>query len=191
MENNKLLVCTTPIPGLIIIRLHPHTDKRGSFRENLNVEKLKSLEVFSDFNIVQWNVSENLPRGVVRGLHAEPWNKYVNVLSGDAFGAFVDLRPGHERKLYTTHLDSDTAVFVPKGVANSYQTLTPNTMYGYLTDALWQSNINYLAINVADPDLNIRWTIPLDQSIISAKDKANPFLSSLGLSELNEKEITK
>ena len=47
-----------------------------------------------DFGPVQNNVSFNTAAGVTRGIHAEPWDKYVTVASGRVFGAWVDLRPG-------------------------------------------------------------------------------------------------
>ena len=48
----------------------------------------------ADFDPVQNNISFNTSVGTTRGIHAEPWDKYVSVASGRIFGAWVDLRAG-------------------------------------------------------------------------------------------------
>lgn len=47
-----------------------------------------------DFGPVQNNISFNASPGVTRGIHAEPWDKYISVATGKVFGAWVDLREG-------------------------------------------------------------------------------------------------
>ncbi len=89
-----------------------------------------------DFGPVQHSLAFNTDRGVNRGFHAEPWDKLVSVAHGRIFGAWVDLRPGAGfGTVVTEELGPDKAVFVPRGVANSYQTLEPETVYSYLVNA--------------------------------------------------------
>ena len=65
-------------------------------------------------------------RGTTRGIHAEPWDKFVSVATGRVFGAWVDLREGPTfGTVFTAELDPSRAVFVPRGVGNAYQTLEP------------------------------------------------------------------
>ena len=118
-----LAVETTAIPGLLVVRLPVHADSRGWFKEGWQREKMTALGL-PDFGPVQQNVSFNAARGATRGIHAEPWDKFVSVSTGRAFGAWVDLRAG-ETFGTTVHLELDpsVAVFVPRGVGNSYQTL--------------------------------------------------------------------
>ena len=79
-----------------------------------------------DFGPVQNNISFNDEVGVTRGIHAEPWDKFVSVATGRVFGAWVDLRDGPSfGAVYTCEIDPSVAVFVPKGVGNAYQTLEP------------------------------------------------------------------
>lgn len=174
----SILVLKSPIPDLLVIHLPVLKDERGSFQEKFQKEKLVKLGFPSDFIPVQQNVSFNKERGVTRGLHAEPWNKYVTIIQGQVFAAFVDLRPDNNPSLYSICLDQNTAIYIPKGVANSYQTLTPDVYYSYLVDDHWKEGVTYPALNVADPKLNIRWPIPLEKAIISEKDKNNPFLEA-------------
>ena len=34
------------------------------------------------FEPVQWNIATNKKKGTLRGIHAEPWDKYVHMVSG-------------------------------------------------------------------------------------------------------------
>ena len=73
--------------------------------------------------------------GTTRGIHAEPWDKFVSVATGRIFGAWVDLRDGPTfGTVFTAELDPSRAVFVPRGVGNAFQTLEPNTAYIYLVN---------------------------------------------------------
>jgi dTDP-4-dehydrorhamnose 3,5-epimerase len=127
-------------------------------------------------------MSFNDKRGTTRGLHAEPWNKLVSVGTGKVFGAWVDLREGKTfGNVFTTEIDPSVSVFVPKGVANSYQTLTDNVLYSYLVDAHWSPDAQYKSLNLADPTVNIAWPIPLTQAELSEKDKSNPYLNDIEL----------
>ena len=166
------------IPGLFKFNLEKITDERGYFQEKFQKEKLVKLGLPADFNPVQNNISYNEEKGVTRGLHAEPWEKYITIVHGKVFCAFLDLRPGDSfGKVVTMELDENQAVFLPKDVANSYQTLSSNVYYSYLVSAHWRPEIKYKAVNVADPSLNINWPIPLHQAIISLKDTQNPNLN--------------
>ena len=77
-----------------------------------------------DFGPVQNNVSFNSTRGTTRGVHAEPWDKCVSVSNGAVFGAWVDLRKGPTfGAVFSMTIDPSTAVFVPRGDGNAFQTL--------------------------------------------------------------------
>ena len=94
MEFEKeLRVTETNIPGLLVFDLPVHGDNRGWFKENWQRAKMTAL-CLPDFGPVQNNISFNAKRGVTRGIHAEPWDKYISVATGEIFGAWVDLRPG-------------------------------------------------------------------------------------------------
>ncbi len=175
----ELAVHETNIPGFYTIDLDLRGDNRGWFKENYQKAKLEKLGLPA-FEIVQNNLSFNAERGVTRGLHAEPWEKYISVATGKVLGAWVDLRqgPSFGQKL-TVEITPDKAVFVPRGVANGYQTLEPNVAYTYLVNAHWSPEAAYTFVNLFDPELGIDWPIDREQAICSEKDLAHPLLKDV------------
>ena len=174
-----LTIETTPIDGMLVVRLQVHGDNRGWFKENWQREKMVALGL-PDFVPVQNNMSYNAEIGTTRGIHAEPWDKFVSSAQGRYFGAWVDLRDGAGYgTAFTIEVDESVAVFVPRGVGNAYQTLTENVTYTYLVNDHWSADkINdYSYINLADETIAIPWPIPLDQVQISEKDLAHPGLA--------------
>ncbi|AXA97141.1 bifunctional dTDP-4-dehydrorhamnose 3,5-epimerase family protein/NAD(P)-dependent oxidoreductase [Microbacterium sp. PM5] len=175
----QLTVTDTPIPGLVVFDLPVHGDARGWFKENWQREKMTALGL-PDFGPVQNNISFNDAVGTTRGIHAEPWDKWVSVATGRIFGAWVDLREGPTfGAVYTTELDPSKAIFVPRGVGNSYQTLEADTAYTYLVNDHWSPTAEYSFLNLADETAGIDWPIPLDQVEISEKDKNHPRLAQV------------
>ncbi len=175
----QLSVVETSIPGLLVVDLPVHGDSRGWFKENWQREKMTALGL-PDFGPVQNNISFNDGIGTTRGIHAEPWDKWVSVATGRIFGAWVDLREGPTfGTVFTTELDPSRAIFVPRGVGNSYQTLETNTAYTYLVNDHWSPNAAYSFLNLADETAAIDWPIPLSDVEISPKDLNHPRLAEI------------
>lgn len=162
----------TTIDGLLLVRLDVHGDNRGWFKENWQREKMVAAGL-PDFKPVQNSVSLSAKKGATRGLHAEPWDKFISVTTGRAFCAWCDLREGSETygQLVTAEVGPDTAVFVPRGVANGFQALEDDTAYTYLVTAHWSPDAHYAAVNLDMVD----W--PLEPTEISEKDLAHPQLA--------------
>ena len=177
-----LRVTETGIQGLRVLDLPVHGDSRGWFKENWQRAKMTAIGV-PDLRVVQNNVSYNAERGVTRGIHAEPWDKFISVAAGSVFGAWVDLREGSATygRSYTTTLDPSRAIYVPRGVGNSFQALEDGTAYTYLVDAHWSAELKgtYTFVNLADPELGIEWPIPLDQATVSEADLHHPMLADV------------
>ena len=180
LEFEKELTATaTNIPGMLVFDLPVHGDSRGWFKENWQREKMRAVGL-PDMGPVQNNISFNDQKGVTRGIHAEPWDKFISVACGRVFGAWVDLRPGKSfGQVYTCELDPSRAIYVPRGVGNSYQALEDGTAYTYLVNAHWSAELKstYTFVNLADPDLGIEWPIPLSECELSEADKAHPVLA--------------
>lgn len=179
--NKELKVTETNIPGLLIFDLPVFGDNRGWFKENWQREKMTKIGL-PDFGPVQNNISFNAKKGVTRGIHAEPWDKYISVGAGEIFGAWVDLREDKSfGQVFTAKIDSTKAVFVPRGVGNSFQALRNNTVYTYLVNDHWSAELLpfYVAVNLNDTKLGIKWPIDLSQAEISEKDTKNPPLSEV------------
>ena len=175
----ELTARTTNIPGMLVFDLPVHGDARGWFKENWQREKMCALGL-PDLGPVQNNISFNAERGVTRGIHAEPWDKYISVATGSVFGAWVDLRPGKSfGEVYTCVIDPSKAIYVPRGVGNSYQALEDGTAYTYLVNAHWSAELKktYTFVNLADPGLGIEWPIPLSECELSEADRDHPMLA--------------
>ena len=176
---HELAVRETVIPGFYEINLAVHGDNRGWFKENYQKAKLEALGLPA-FDIVQNNFSFNAEKGVTRGLHAEPWEKFVSVANGRVFGAWVDLRLGPSfGQTLSLEITPGKAVYVPRGVANGYQTLEENVTYTYLVNDHWSPDSKYTFVNLFDPVLGIKWPIPQEQAIISDKDTGHPLLADV------------
>lgn len=178
-DYSELTVRDTTIPGFYIVNLVVNGDNRGWFKENYQKEKMEALGL-PEFEVVQNNFSYNQQAGVTRGLHAEPWEKFISVANGSVFGAWVDLREGDTfGQTLTLKINPGVAVFVPRGVANGYQTLEPNVTYTYLVNDHWSPKAEYTFVNLFDPELNIDWPIGEERAIISEKDAAHPLLKDV------------
>ncbi len=176
--SKELSIQQTTIPGLLILDLPVFGDARGWFKENWQNEKMTKLGL-PKLNTVQNNISFNTEKGATRGIHAEPWDKYISIASGRIFGAWVDLRQGDSfGAVYTAELDPTKAIFVPRGVGNSFQALEDNTVYTYLVNDHWsaEAQSQYTFLNLADETIDIKWPIPLDKAELSDKDKNHPKL---------------
>ena len=183
MEYGKQLSAQkTGIEGLVLLDLAVHGDNRGWFKENWQRAKMTALGI-PDLRVVQNNISFNAERGVTRGIHAEPWDKFISIGSGSVFGAWVDLREGSPTfgSVFTATLDPSKAIFVPRGVGNSFQALENDTVYTYLVDAHWSAELKktYTFVNLADPELAIEWPIPLSECELSDADRNHPMLADV------------
>lgn len=178
---DRLGVHSTQIPGLLVVDLPTPGDNRGWFKENWQRAKMTELGL-PDFGPVQNNISFNSQAGATRGLHAEPWDKYVSVATGRIFGAWVDLREGPSfGTSFCLELGPERGVFVPRGVANGYQALEDATAYTYLVNEHWSpaARSSYTYLNLADETVAVPWPIPLDQAEISDADRAHPRLADV------------
>ncbi|MFA5889532.1 MAG: dTDP-4-dehydrorhamnose 3,5-epimerase [Actinomycetota bacterium] len=175
----------TVLDEVLLFELTLHPDERGHFREVYHAERMGPMGL-DGFVPVQQNVSANV-RGALRGIHAEPWNKFIHVQHGEAFSVIVDLRP--ESTTFGAHqaftLTPEVALYVPKGFGNSFQAVSDTAVYSYLVDAHWQAGLVYPAVAFDDPDLAIEWPITDGEMIVSDKDRKNPSLrecaASLGI----------
>ncbi|HSW66700.1 MAG TPA: dTDP-4-dehydrorhamnose 3,5-epimerase [Bacillota bacterium] len=173
---------TTDIPGLLIFDVTYVGDERGYFQEKYQKAKLVAAGLPEAFNVVQNSLSYNKEKGVTRGFHAEPWDKYIAVITGKVFAAYVDLRKGDSfGKVVTVEITPNTTVFLPKGVANSFQTLEPDTYYLYSVNAHWSADNydQYCFANLSDPEIGVAWPVPLDEAIMSDRDRNHPLLKDV------------
>lgn len=171
------------IAGLLVIRMKQVTDERGTVRE------LFRHSAFAGAGVTagpwhQVNVTETA-QGAIRGLHGEAMTKLVSIVHGEAFGAYVDVRPESPTrgKVVTVGLTKGTQVLVPAGVCNGFQSVSPGiSQYLYCFDSEWKPGMPGVAVNPLDPALGIQWPIPVDASDraqLSAKDAGLPGLDEV------------
>jgi dTDP-4-dehydrorhamnose 3,5-epimerase len=178
-----LAVAPTAIDGLHVITMKQVTEERGTVREFYRESAFVDAGLPSLGPWVQVNATET-QRGGVRGLHAEDMTKLVAVVSGEAFGAYVDARPGSPSRgeVVTLTLRPGTQVLVPRGVANGFQATVDATQYLYCFDREWQPGMSGVACSPIDPALGIEWPVPIDptnRSQISEKDLNAPMFADL------------
>ena len=172
------------IPGMLEFDIPVHGDNRGWFKENFQKEKMLPLGFPNSFfseDKLQNNVSFSR-KNVLRGLHAEPWDKYISVAdNGRVLGAWVDLREGESfGNVYQTEIDASKGIFVPCGVANGFQVLSDVVAYSYLVNDYWALELKpkYAFVNYADPTLGIKWE-DVTNAEVSDADKNHPLLKDV------------
>lgn len=165
-------ISETAIPGVRRIALEMKPNDDGWFKENFHRAKLAELGM----DVVQHNIAYFEDAGILRGIHAEPWDKYLSPSSGRVFAAIVELRPGAGfGRVETFELGPSDALYVPRGVGNSFCTLTPHTTYDFLVNEPWSPE--RVAVDPFDPELAIEW--PALQLKYTEKDAANPPLAQV------------
>jgi len=169
----------TEFEGLFIIEFESYIDDRGIFRVVFNKLNLKSHLGF-DIEFCQDNQVYST-KNVLRGLHfqANPHSqsKLVYVSSGSILDIAVDLRKNSKTygKYFSYNLSAKNskALFIPKGFAHGYLSLSDKTCVNYKVDNYYNMNFER-GISFDDKFLNINWGISKDEIILSQKDSQFP-----------------
>ena len=176
----------TAIEGLFFIPHKHFPDDRGFYSELARTPEIDAL-TGTTFVTQQLNQSRS-NQNVIRGIHAENWNKLVTVTNGACFCALVDIRKDsptygkHETLLLGTTEDVlKGSIFISSGIGNSFCVVNGPADYVYAVDEIWaqRDTSGDTAINLFDPDINIQWPIAKGDMIISERD-----LHSVNLKDL-------
>ena len=168
----------TSIDGLFFVEKSFHEDERGFFSEIGRIPEIEAV-TGQTFIVKQINHARSI-KNVVRGIHAEGWNKFIFVTAGKAYCALVDLRPQSPTyKTIETFILGfgegalDGSLYVPIGVGNSYAVLDGPMDYVYFVDRLYadRDKSGDAAISLFDPKLAIDWPIGKEAMILSERDK--------------------
>ncbi|MDR1634207.1 MAG: dTDP-4-dehydrorhamnose 3,5-epimerase family protein [Bifidobacteriaceae bacterium] len=179
-RNRELVSTPTSIPGLVVVDLVVHQDGRGWWKETFDAAHLEDIGLPAGFVPHRWCSNASKKAGVTRGIHAELANKYVTLERGEILAVIVDLRRGEGFGGYERiHLTVGRGLLIPVGCGNSYQTLTDDVHYAYLTDQNIAPTRPVTRVSLADPALAIAWPIPLEEATVLDEDRWNPTLSQV------------
>ena len=171
---------TVRLEGCRLIKNLNHVDNRGSFRKILPL--IDELEL-THFPICQVNISTNILRGTIRGLHyqVEPFleAKLISCIKGSVMDVLLDMRPTSETygKYASYHLTPGSgSLLVPPLVAHGFQSLEDETTLLYLHSNDYSPDYSQ-GVNPLDPGIGISWPLPI--SSISESDRNLPSFSEV------------
>ena len=154
-----MILRETGLGGLLEVHPERHADARGHFARTYDVEQLGP--------VVQMSTSFNVHAGTLRGMHlqAEPHgeDKLVRCTRGAVFDVAVDLRPGsptqHAWHGVELSADNGVALWIPRGFAHGFQTLTDDAEVLYAMSTPFVDGAGY-GVRWDDPAFGIAWPEP-------------------------------
>lgn len=167
----------TPLAGALLVDLERHGDERGFFARLFCAHEFAARGLCT--GLVQISTSLSAPRHTLRGMHYQlpphAETKLVRCLAGALFDVIVDLRP--DSPTYGASFGAElsaanrTMMYVPKGFAHGFLTLTENTEILYLMDEFYAPQ-SARGIRWNDEDLGIAW--PQTPAVVSERDASYP-----------------
>ncbi len=169
----------TPLAGAFVVDLDKHGDDRGYFARAFCAREFAEQGLATVF--VQANMSLNREAGTLRGLHFQnapaQETKFVRCVTGALYDVIVDNRPDSPTYLQSfgaeLSAENGRALYVPKGFAHGFLTLTPDSTASYLVDEFYTPEAEG-GLRYDDPVLGIDW--PGEVRVISPKDAAWPLI---------------
>lgn len=177
-------ILKTAIEGVVIIEPQITKDEYGNYiYESFSQREFN--EKVTPVTFVQDNESMS-SYGVIRGLHfqREPYaqSKLVRCVKGKVLDVAVDIRK--DSPTFGQHVavelsaENHRQVFIPKGFAHGFAVLSDVAIFQYKCDEFYHPEAEG-GILLNDSSLGINWQIPLEDAILSDKDKKHPLLKDL------------
>ena len=173
-------VLDTQIPDVKIITPDVFGDARGYFMETWQLDR------YALGNFVQDNVSLS-QKNTLRGLHIQSpaQGKLVQVLLGSVFDVAVDVRVNspYFGKWVGVELSAENhrQLWVPAGFAHGFCVTSETALFMYKCTAYYCPQ-REICIAWDDPEIGIAW--PIENPLLSNKDKAGRLLNSISKDEL-------
>ena len=170
------------IPEVLLLTPRRHGDARGWFSETYTRRDLAAAGVNDAF--LQDNQAYSSVRGTLRGLHLQippdPISKLIRCLKGAIFDVAVDVRAGSPTygRWVGAELTADNGaqLYVPRGFAHAYMTLTADTEVFYKIDGYYSPSAER-GLRWNDPAVGIEWPLPEADIVINARDRDLPLLA--------------
>lgn len=167
----------TDLAGAKLVDLDKRGDDRGFFARFYCEREFAAAGLASNF--VQINTSLTAAKGTLRGCHYQltpsAETKLVRCLRGALWDVIIDIRPDSPtyRQWFGAELTADnrTMMYVPRGFAHAFVTLTDDVEALYLVSAFYAPE-EERGIRYDDPAFSIQW--PIKPTSVSAKDSAWP-----------------
>ena len=170
----------TSLKDACIIDIEPIEDKRGLFARTWCKREFEAHSLNPE--IVQCNISFNIKKGTLRGMHyqTKPFEeaKLVRCTRGAIFDVIIDLRadsPTFKNWFAVELTDKNRKMlYIPERFAHGFQTLKDNTEVFYQMSEYYSPE-HSRGIRWNDPSFSIQW--PEDKRIISKRDQQYPDFS--------------
>jgi len=172
-----MLFVPTLLPGAFLVEPEPHRDERGFFARTWGQREFEAFGL--NPKIAECSLSVTDRRGTLRGMHYQvsPYQeaKLIRCVRGALHDVIVDLRPGSPtfRQWTSAELDAESRrmLYIPKGMAHGYMTLTDDVEAHYHVSAPYTPEC---AGGVAwdDPAFGIAW--PFAPTVMSDRDRSWP-----------------
>ncbi len=163
----------TKLKGAYLIEIEPISDHRGFFARSWCEQEFRDRGL--NPNLVQCNISFNLKKGTLRGMHyqAKPHEeaKLVRCTQGSIYDVIIDIRPESAtfKSWFAIELSATNRqmLYIPEGFAHGFETLEDNTEIFYQMSNFFHPE-SARGIRWDDPEFGIEWK--LTDKIISEKD---------------------
>lgn len=167
----------TSVAGAYLIELEKRGDDRGFFARVFCEREFEERGLATHF--VQVNNSLSATRGTLRGLHYQlaphQETKLVRCVRGALWDVVLDLREGSPTfgRWHGAELSAENRrmMYVPKGCAHAFLTLTEDAESLYLVDEFYAPEAER-GVRWDDERFDIRW--PVEPALISDKDRNHP-----------------
>ena len=136
----------------------------GELGRSLLIDHVTIFENVKNFDNLRLLYSKNNHYGSIRGMHFQlqelnEW-KLVTCLQGTVFDVVIDVRPNSKNfgryKFFTLSELSNKGIIIPPGFAHGYQSLSSNTILGYLLTGS-ASDKPVLTLDPLDLTIGIPW----------------------------------
>ncbi len=168
-----MIFTETKLKGAFIILLEKREDERGFFARTFCADEFEKHGLVN--RVVQTNMSRTLKKGTLRGMHYQipPYQetKLVRCTQGAIYDVIIDIRPESEtyKQWIGVELSAEnhTMLFVPRGFAHGFVTLTDDVEVMYEVSEFYTPN-SESGIRFNDPEIQIKW--PIEVLDTSEKD---------------------
>lgn len=178
-------VIQTPFQGVLVLKPKVHEDERGFFIESYSKRTLAEIGITTSF--VQDNHSRSR-HNTLRGMHyqSDPGQaKLLRVVSGEIWDVVVDLRrqsPTYGKWFaQTLSAENFLQLYVPVGFAHGFCVLSDSADLLYKCSSFYAPHAER-GLAWDDPTIAIPW--PIDDPVLSARDRTHPTLEAATTFEL-------